>query len=111
MKQEIAAENPNKYFSNIGVNLTSCFEKYLANCNTVMNDAQRTDEEVRSTFFSLKANKSPGENDIFFHAINNVFNFMVEPIRHIFINSFGPRNISGRNENCTNNAYIIQMWR
>ena len=61
-KQEIA-ENLNKYFTNIGPNLTSKipneqggFVKYLANCNSVMNDAPLTDEEVRNTFYSLKTN-------------------------------------------------------
>ena len=59
-KQKIA-ENLNKYFSNIDSNLASKipskqggFEKYLANCSTVMNDTLLTDEEVRHTFYSLK---------------------------------------------------------
>ena len=52
-----------------------------------MNDAPLNDEEVRNAFYSLKANKSPGYNDISFNAINNVFDFIVEPIRYIFSNS------------------------
>ena len=51
-KQEIV-ENLNKYFTNTGTKLASkitnkqgCFEKYLVNCNTVMNEAQLTNEEV-----------------------------------------------------------------
>ena len=87
------AENIYKYFPNIGPNLTSKiskdqegFEKYLANCNTVMNDAPLTDEEVRNAFYSLKTNKSPGFDDISFNAIN-VFEFIVEPLRYIFSNS------------------------
>ena len=61
-KKEIV-ENLNKYFKNIGLNLASkipneqrSFEKYLANFNTVMNDASITDEEVRNAFYSLKTN-------------------------------------------------------
>ena len=87
------AENIYKYFPNIEPNLTSKiskdqegFEKYLANCNTVMNDVPLTDEEVRNTFYSLKTNKSPGFDDISFNAIN-VFEFIVEPLRYIFSNS------------------------
>ena len=92
-KQEIA-ENLNKYFTNISPNLASKipneqegFEKYLANCKTVMNDAPLTDEEVENAFYSLKTNKSSGYNDISFNAINNVFDFIVEPLRYIFSNS------------------------
>ena len=80
------AENVYKYFPNIEPNLTSKisndqedFEKYLANCNTVMNDAPLTDEEVRNAFYPLKTNKSPGYDDISFNAIN-VFDFTVEPL-------------------------------
>ena len=80
-------------FTNIGPNLASempneqgGFGKYLANCNTVMNDAPLTDEEVRNAFYSLKTNKSPGYDDISFNAIN-VFDFRVEPLQYIFSNS------------------------
>ena len=52
-----------------------------------MNDAPLTDEEVRNAFYSLKTNKSPGYDDISFIAINDVFDFIVEPLRYIFSNS------------------------
>ena len=91
-KQEVS-ENLNKYFTNIGPNLASIipkeqrgFEKYLVNCNTAMNDAPLTSEEVRNVFYSLKTNKSPGHDDISFNAINIVFDFIVEPLRYIFSN-------------------------
>ena len=51
-----------------------------------MNDAPLTDEEVRNAFYSLKTNKSPGYVGISFNAINNVFDFIVEPLRYIFSN-------------------------
>ena len=73
--------------------------------NTVMNGAPLTDEEVRDAFYSLKTNKSPGHDSISFNAINDVFDFIVESLRYIFSNCFGPRNFSGRNENCTNNGH------
>ena len=91
-KQEVS-ENLNKYFTNIGPKIASIipkeqrgFEKYLANCNTAMNDAPLTSEEVRNVFYSLKTNKSPGHDDISFNAINIVFDFIVEPLRYIFSN-------------------------
>ena len=69
-KEEIA-ENLSKYFTNIGPDLTSKipneqagFEKYLASCITVLNDAPLTNEEVRNVFYSLKTNKSQGYDDI-----------------------------------------------
>ena len=93
-KQEVS-ENLNKYFTNIGPKIASIipkeqrgFEKYLANCNTAMNDAPLTSEEVRNVFYSLKTNKSPGHDDISFNAINIVFDFIVEPLRYIFSNFF-----------------------
>ena len=52
-----------------------------------MNDSPLTDEEVRNPFHSLKTNKSPGYDDISFNAINNVFDFIVEPLQYIFSNS------------------------
>ena len=56
-----------------------------------MNDAPLTDEEVRNAFYSLKTNKSPGCNNISFNAINNVFDFIVEPLWYIFSNSLAQR--------------------
>ena len=52
-----------------------------------MNDAPLTDEEIRNPFYSLKTNKSPGYDDIYFNAINNVFDFIVESLQYIFSNS------------------------
>ena len=46
------------------------FEKYFANCNTV---------NKCHPIYSLKTNKRPGYDDISFNAINNVFDFIVEP--------------------------------
>ena len=61
-KQEIA-ENFNNYFTDIYPNLASKipneqegFEKYLPNCNTIMNNAPLTNGEVRNAFYSLKTN-------------------------------------------------------
>ena len=44
-----------------------------SNRNLNMNDSQLTDEELRNASDTLKANKSPGYDDISFNAINNVF--------------------------------------
>ena len=45
------------------------FEKYLENCNAVINDASLTDEEVRNEFYSLKTNESLRYDDISSNAI------------------------------------------
>ena len=101
-KQEVA-ENLNKYFTNISPSLASKipnkqggFGKYLANCNTVMNNAPLTVEEVRNAFYSLKTNKSPGNDYISFNAMNNVFDFIGERLRWTF---------SGSNKICANNTH------
>ena len=52
-----------------------------------MNDAPLTDEEVRNAFYSLKTNKILGHDDISSNAINNVFDFILEPPRYVFTNS------------------------
>ena len=97
-KQEIP-ENLNKYFTNIGPSLTSKipneqggFEKYLPNCNTVINDTPLTHEEVRNVFYSLKTNKNPDYDDISFNAIHKIFDYIVEPLRYIFSNSLAQGN-------------------
>ena len=46
-----------------------------------MNNAPLT------VFYSLKTNKSPGNDYISFNAMNNVFDFIGEPLRYIFSNS------------------------
>ena len=56
-----------------------------------MNHAPLTNEEVRNAFYSLKTNICPGYDDISFNAINNVFDFVVEPLRYIFSNSLVQR--------------------
>ena len=48
-----------------------------------MNNASLTDREVRNAFYSLKTN-SPVYDDISLNAINNVFDFIVEPPQYIF---------------------------
>lgn len=47
-------------------------EKYLENCNNIMNGAAVVDE-LRDAFFTVKTNKSPGHDYIFFKAINFFF--------------------------------------
>ena len=97
-KQEIA-ENLNKYFTNIGPSLTSKipnkqggFEKYLPNCNTVINDTLLTHEEVRNVFYSLKTSENSDYDDISLNAIHNIFDYIVEPLRYILSNSLAQGN-------------------
>ena len=49
-----------------------------------MNNAPLTVEEVRKAFYSLKTNKSPENDYISFNAMNNIFDFIGEPLRYIF---------------------------
>ena len=57
-----------------------------------MNDAPLTDEEFGNAFYSFKTKKSPGYDDMFFNAINNIFDFIVEPLKYIFNNSLAQGN-------------------
>ena len=51
-----------------------------------MNEAPLIDEELRNAFYSMKTNRSTGYDYISFNAINNGFDFIVEPLRYIFSN-------------------------
>ena len=52
-----------------------------------MNDTSLTNEEVRNSFYSLKTNKILSYDDTSFNEINNVLDFIVEPLTYIFSNS------------------------
>lgn len=57
-----------------------------------MNDAPLTNEKLRKTFFfHEKLLKFRDYDDISFNVINNFFDFIVEPLGHIFNNSLPKR--------------------
>ena len=75
-----------------------------------MNDIPLTYEEVRNTFYSLETNKSPSYNNISFNAIDNVLDFIVEPLSYIFSNSLVHGIFPEEMKIEKNNAHM-QRWR
>ena len=56
-----------------------------------MNEASLTDEKVRNGFYSLKTSKIPVSDNTSSNPINNVFDFVIEPLRYILSNSLAQR--------------------
>ena len=88
--QEIAEEF-NKFFINIGPELSSKipnvqnnFENYLNYVNTSIESSEITAQELKNSFSSLKINKSSGYDDISSNVIKNIYEGIEGPLMHIF---------------------------
>ena len=78
--KKIMAETCNKFYINIGSNLTdkippssTNFEFYLPNITTVLSDKPLAEKEFKDAFFSLKTNKSPGYDNFHVNVIRNMY--------------------------------------
>ena len=85
------AESFNNYFINVGPNLASkippCteqFDSYLKPNNHVLEESVLSDKEFKTAFFSLKTNKSAGNDEISYNVVKHVFQYICEPLKHIF---------------------------
>ena len=94
-KNNRIAEEFNKYFTNIGSNLTSkiqntskTFEDFLFLVQKNMEHKDLTFEEFEKSFKSAKHNKAAGHDDIDRNVIINVYNEISYPLFMIFHSSF-----------------------
>ena len=78
------AEQFNQFFVNFGPNLDECFENYMTSIEKNMPEYELTDDEFKEAFFSLKANKSAGYDDISYDVVKHCFDFLEKPLKHIF---------------------------
>ena len=80
-----------KFFVNIGPKLASMipesqtkFDQYLNPHQTLMGEANLTDDEIKEALRSLKPNKSPGYDNISSSVVNQTSDIFFTPLKYIF---------------------------
>ena len=81
----------NKFFVDIGPKLASMipesptkFDQYLNSHQTLMGEANLTDDEIKEALRSLKPNKSPGYDNISSSVVNETSDIFFTPLKYIF---------------------------
>ena len=94
-KNNLIAEEFNKYLTNVGPNLASkvkntykSFDDFLFPVQKIMEHKDLTFEEFEKTFKSVKHNKAAGHDDIDSNVIIKVYDEISYPLFMIFHSSF-----------------------
>ena len=81
----------NTFFVDIGPKLASMipesqtkFDQYLNPHQTLMGEANLTDDEIKEALRSLKPNKSPGYDNISSSVVNETSDIFFTPLKYIF---------------------------
>ena len=81
----------NSFFTNICENLTSKipitstpFEYFVNKSDFVMETKPLSMNELKDAFYSLKSNKSSGNDDISYNVIKKCFGSLCEPLKYLF---------------------------
>ena len=81
----------NSFFTNIGKNLASKipnastpFEYFVNKSDFVMETKPLSMNELKDAFYSLKSNKSSGNDDISYNVIEKCFGSLCEPLKYLF---------------------------
>ena len=89
--EDLIANNFNKYFVNVGPNLSSKlpdnneeYLNYINNVETCMPESDLLDSELEDAFKSLEINKSPGHDEISSNVIKKVSEQIFGPLKHVF---------------------------
>ena len=89
--KKLIAEHFNKFFVNIGSKLANIipkankkFKDFLSGNFPSFNESPLTDEEIKNAFTTLKANKSPGFDEISPDVVKFVFDALIKPLKHVF---------------------------
>ena len=89
--QNKIAHSFNKFFTSIGPKLASSipssskdFKDFLSPVSTNLDEYPLHDEELNEAFNSLKANKSPGFDDISPTVVKRCHEDIFNPIKHVF---------------------------
>ena len=89
--QNKIAHSFNKFFTDIGPKLASSipssskdFKDFLSSVSTSLDEYPLQDEELNEAFNSLKANKSPGFDDISPSVVKRCHENIFNPIKHVF---------------------------
>ena len=88
--QKTIANSFNEYFVNVGPKLACeipqsqrSFEMYLKESDSSFEEVILSDEEIKTTFFSLKGGKSPGFDEINYDIVKQNFNSLLVPLKYI----------------------------
>ena len=80
-----------KFFVDIGPELASMipksqrkFDQYLNPHQTLMGEANLTDDEIKEALRSLKPSKSPGYDNISSNVVNETSDIIFTPLKYIF---------------------------
>ena len=80
----------NAFFTNIRGELTSkipnaviAIESYITKSHSIMETKQRSMNELKDAFFSLKIKKSPRYDDISFNVLKKCFSSLREPLNYL----------------------------
>ena len=81
----------NKFFVNTGPKLASMipdsqtkFDQYLNPHQTLMGEANLTDDKIKEALRSLKRNKRPGYDNISLNVVNETSDIFFTPLKYIF---------------------------
>ena len=90
--QKTIANSFNEYFVNVGPKLACeiprsqrSFEMYLKESGSFFEEVTSSDEEIKTTFFSLKGGKSPGFDEINYDIVKQNFNSLLVSLKYIFV--------------------------
>ena len=89
--KKIIADKFSEFFINIGSNLAAKilasnmnFDSYLPHVRTIFAGKSVTEEELKRAFFSLKANKTPGCDNINVNVVKKIYEELKTPLICIF---------------------------
>ena len=92
--KNIIAETFNNFFINAGSNLadkippsSTSFESYLPNVTTALSENVLSEKEFKHAFFTLKANKSAGYDNLHVKVIRSMHHELEIPLMNIFSQS------------------------
>ena len=90
-EQNKIAHGFNKFFTDVGPKLASSipssskdFKEFLISASTSLDEYFLQDEELNEAFISLKANKSPGFDDISSTIVKRCRENIFNSIKHVF---------------------------
>ena len=89
--KKLISETFNEFFTSVGPklaeyipNVAGNFKSYLQENNFIMNEKCLEEKELQDAFFSVKINKSSGHDDVNFNIVKQVFQYIKEPLQHVF---------------------------
>ena len=112
--QKIIANSFNEYFVNVEPKLAGeipqlqrSFEMYLKGSDCFFEEVTLSDEEIKTAFFSLKCDKSPGFHKINYDVVKQNFNSLIVPLKLIFDSSINRETFPEKMEIALNEVTLV----